>query len=190
MEWNFGDQRVTTGTAGLGNRFDFEIGFIARVENTAATNDGNILSNGHPATSATATYIDETGSAVVLNFGQVDVQVREPAIALTKSFEVSHADAHDILTVTVTATNDGTATAYNLRVLDDLTGRNLTFIGNMGGSQPPDTVDTSTLGANRPIFSWNAPNGIAPAAAVIMFVAPGPMEDVQAKVDSLFFIFA
>ena len=42
VEWNFGDQRVTTGTAGLGNRYDFEIGFIARVENTAATNDGNI----------------------------------------------------------------------------------------------------------------------------------------------------
>jgi hypothetical protein len=31
---------VTTGTAGIGNRYDFEIGFIARVENTAGTNDG------------------------------------------------------------------------------------------------------------------------------------------------------
>ena len=163
VEWNFGDQRVTLGT--VGNRYDFEIGFIARVENTAATQDGNLLSNGDPATQATARYIDEIGNPVVLDFGQVDVLVREPRIALTKSFAVANADAGDILTVTVSASNTGTATAYNLRVLDDLDGRHLTYLGHLGGSHPPDTVDT-TLGANRPIFSWNAPNGIAPAATV------------------------
>ncbi|MEJ2392811.1 MAG: SdrD B-like domain-containing protein [Gammaproteobacteria bacterium] len=162
VEWNFGNQRLTNGTAGLGNRFDFEIGFFARVENTADNNDGEVLSNGNPATNAYARYVDETGSSVTQNFDQIDVQVREPLIDLTKSFAAANADAADVLTVTVTATNNGTATAYNLRVLDDLTGRNLTFTGNVGGIDPPDSIDTVTLGANQPIFGWNVPNGIDP----------------------------
>ncbi len=158
VQWDFGDQRVTNGN--VGNRFAFEIGFIARVENTAGTNDGDTLSNGDPATSVTARYRDESNTLVTIDFGQVDVVVQEPRIALTKAFAVASADADDILTVTVTAANTGTATAYNLRVLDDLTGRNLTFVGNVGGSHPPDNIDTATFGANQPLFSWNAPNGI------------------------------
>jgi large repetitive protein len=166
VEWNFGDQRVTTGTAGVGNRYDFEIGFIARVENTADTNNGDLISNGHPATHTTARYVDEGGNLVSHDFGQVDIRVREPDFQLAKAFAVSSADAGDILTVTVTATNTGTAGAYNLRVLDDLAGRNLTYVGNVGGSHPPANVDTATLGANRPIFSWNPPNAIAPGATI------------------------
>ncbi|MDJ0818452.1 MAG: SdrD B-like domain-containing protein [Desulfobacterales bacterium] len=166
VEWNFGNQRLTNGTAGLGNRFDFEIGFIARVENTAGNNGGQILSNGDPATNVYARYVDETGSTVTQNFDQLDVQVREPLIDLTKSFAAADADAADVLTITVTATNNGTATAYNLRVLDDLTGRNLTFTGNVGGGDPPDTIDTTTLGANQPIFGWNPPNGIDPGNSI------------------------
>jgi large repetitive protein len=166
VEWDFGDQRVTTGTSGLGNRYDFEIGFIARIENTIETNDGDLISNGHPATRTTAQYVDEGGNLVSHDFGQVDVRVREPRIHLTKSFAVINADAGDILTVAVTAANGGTADAYNLRVLDDLVGRNLTFVGNVGGTHPPANIDTTTLGANRPIFSWNPPNGIAPGATI------------------------
>ncbi len=175
VEWNFGDQRVTNGT--VGNRYDFEIGFIARVENTAATNDADLLSNGDPATVATARYIDDIGQLVSHNFGQVDVQIREPRIALTKGFAVADADAGDVLTVTVTATNTGSATAYNLRVLDDLQGLNLTFAGNAGGTHPPDTIDTATLGANRPIFSWNAPYGIA-AGDTVSFTFDIRVDDV------------
>jgi uncharacterized repeat protein (TIGR01451 family)/fimbrial isopeptide formation D2 family protein len=164
VQWDFGNQRVTNGT--VGNRYDFEIGFIARVENTANTNNGDVISNGDPATEATASYIDEADNSVVLNFGQVDIQVTEPLIVLTKTFAVANADAADVLTVTVTANNTGTAPAYNLRVLDDLSGRNMTFVGNVGGSDPPDTTDTSTLGANKPIFSWNTPNNIDPGATI------------------------
>ena len=42
----------------------------------------------------------------------------------------------------------------------------MTFTGTVGGSNPPDTIDTATLGANRPIFSWNPPNGIDPGATI------------------------
>ena len=164
VEWNFGNQRLTNGTAGLGNRYDFEIGFIARVANTAGNNDGDTITNGAPSTNAYARYVDEQGATITQNFNEVDIQVREPLIDLTKSFAVANADAADVLTITVTATNNGTATAYNLRVLDDLTGSNLIYIGNEGGSDPPDNIDTSI--ANRPIFSWSAPNGIDPTSNI------------------------
>ncbi|MEJ2157423.1 MAG: isopeptide-forming domain-containing fimbrial protein [Desulfobacteraceae bacterium] len=166
VQWNFGDQRVTAGTAGLGNRYNFGIGFIARVTNTAGNNDGDTITNGNPTTNAYAQYVDEVGATITQNFNEVDVQIQEPLIALNKTFAVANADATDVLTVTVIATNNGTATAYNLQVLDDLTGTNLTYIGNMGGANPPDTVDTATLGVNRPIFNWNAPNGIDPTNSV------------------------
>ncbi len=175
VEWNFGDQRVTNGT--VGDRYNFEIGFIARVENTVATNDGDVISNGDPATVATASYIDEADNSVVLNFGQVDIQVTEPLIILTKTFSVANADADDILTVTVTAANTGTAIAYNLRVLDNLDGLNLNFLGNVGGSDPPDNIDTTTIGANQPIFSWNPPNGID-AGDSISFTFEVQVDDV------------
>jgi uncharacterized repeat protein (TIGR01451 family)/fimbrial isopeptide formation D2 family protein len=166
VEWDFGDQRLTRGT-GV-SRYDFSIDFIARVENTQATNNGDVISNGHPATVTTAEYIDENGKLISYDIAQTDVVVHEPLIALTKSFNVAEADADDTLTVTVTATNSGTIPAYNLRVLDDLDGLDLTYAGNVGGIDPPDGVDLSTLGSNSPIFSWDAPNGIA-VGAVISF---------------------
>jgi uncharacterized repeat protein (TIGR01451 family)/fimbrial isopeptide formation D2 family protein len=168
VEWDFGDQQITHGT--VDNRYDFAIRFIARVDNTAYTNDGLIIGNGGAATTVTARYVDETGTPVVLDFGRVDVVVQEPAIALTKAFDVAAADAGDELTVTVTATNTGSARAYNLRVLDDLAGAgNLTYLGNVGGLDPPDVVDTTSLGPNRPVFSWNPTHpkfGIAPGDSV------------------------
>ncbi|WP_053549449.1 SdrD B-like domain-containing protein [Desulfuromonas soudanensis] len=161
VEWNFGDQRVTNGTPGV--PYDFAVKFIARVENTATTNDGDLLSNGDPATLTTARYIDEADNSVVLTFGQVDVQIREPLIELTKTFAVPAADAGDRVTVTVTATNRGTADAHNLRILDDLTNRNLTFLqGSVSGTDPPDAVDISTFGPNSPVFVWNPTRPVAP----------------------------
>jgi len=166
VEWNFGDQRVTQGT--VNNRYDFAIRFIARVDNTAGNNEGDVLRNGGASTSVTASYVDQNGAPVTLTIGEASIVVREPVIALTKAFSVANADASDVLTVTVTATNTGTITAYNLRVLDDLAAvANLTYLGNVSGLDPPDNVDTVTLGANRPIFSWNPANpdfAIAPGA--------------------------
>ncbi|MCW8859305.1 MAG: hypothetical protein OQK97_06340, partial [Deltaproteobacteria bacterium] len=177
VEWNFGNQRLTIGAAG--NRYDFVINFIAQVDNSAVTNDGDIISNGHPATVTTAKYLDETDTEVTLEFGQVDIMVREPLIELTKTFNVADADAADTLTVTVNATNTGTATAYNLRVLDDLTGTKLSYAGNTSGTDPPDNVDITTLGANQPIFSWNAPNGIAVGASISFSFSVSIDNDVQ-----------
>ncbi len=197
VEWNFGNQRVTQGTTN--NRYDFAIRFIARVDNSAGNNNGGIIRNGGTSTSVTASYVDQAGASVVLTFGEAAILVREPVIALTKAFAVTNADASDVLTVTVTATNTGTATAYNLRVLDDLAAvAHLTYLGNVSGTDPPDVVDTTTLGANRPIFIWSPSNpkfAIAPGATrsftfkVLVDPAVQPLEildnTVQARWTSL-----
>ena len=81
---------------------------------------------------------------VVIDFDAAEVVVSEPLLELTKEFAVDTADASDQVTVTVTATNNGTAPAYNPRLLDDLTGTGLSYIGNVGGDNPPPNVDTTT----------------------------------------------
>jgi len=160
VEWNFGNQQLTSGPT-----YSFTARFVARVENSADTNEGDLIRNGGTgpgSTQATVSYTDAGGNLVTINLGPADITVREPLIALDKSYTVLNADADDVITVTVTATNNGNAPAYNLRVLDDLDAvANLSYLGNLTGADPPDVVDT-TLGANRPIFSWNAANPIFP----------------------------
>jgi uncharacterized repeat protein (TIGR01451 family) len=177
VAWDFGDQRLTIGTGG--SRYDFAIRFMGRVVNTEITNNDDPIANGHPATVTTVAYVDEDAAPVSYDFGQVDIVVREPLIDLTKAFNVAEADADDTLTVTVTATNSGTAPAYNLRVLDDLEGLDLTYVGNVGGADPPDNVDLISLGPDRPIFSWNAPNGIDIAAGISFTFDISVNPDVQ-----------
>ncbi|WP_444933686.1 isopeptide-forming domain-containing fimbrial protein [Microbulbifer sp. JTAC008] len=155
VEWDFGDQELTTVSGSL---FDFPVEFIARIENSSNTNDGDVLGNGGSHTTAQVTYVDESGAAVAVPFDAHEITVLEPQIQLTKSFAVTNSDADDILTVTVTAENIGSADAYNLQVLDDLTGSNLIYLGNVGGNDPPNNVDVTTVGTNAPIFSWNRSN--------------------------------
>ncbi|WP_444946913.1 isopeptide-forming domain-containing fimbrial protein [Microbulbifer sp. VTAC004] len=155
VQWDFGDQELTTVTGSL---FDFPVEFIARIENSSNTDDGDVLGNGGSYTTAQVSYVDEAGTTVVVPFDSHAITVQEPKIQLNKSFSVANSDADDILTVTVTAENTGTAAAYNLHVLDDLTGTKLVYLGNIGGTDPPQVVDVTTIGANAPIFSWNRSN--------------------------------
>ena len=198
VQWNFGTQALTNGATI--SFYDFAINFVGRVENTANTNDGNVLANGAAPSVVAASYTNSLGSLVTLPIGRVDVQVQEPRIVLTQSIAPVTADAADQLTVTVTATNAGTGTAYNLRVLNDLTtlGK-LSYVGSgIGGLDPPDVVDVTTLGANRPIFIWNPSNpryAIPPGASrsftfrVSVNIGVQPLEVIantlQAKWDSL-----
>ena len=204
IEWNFGTQAVTQSNPG--NRFNFVVNFITRVENIAGNVEGTVITNGggtvDPVTCAggvAVCYVNEAGTAIALDFSSEDIIVREPDIALTKSFApVVNSDAADILTVTVTATNNGTAAAYNLQVLDNLVGSDLTYIpGSVGGANPPDNVDISI--ANRPVFSWdrvtNPDYEITPSAVktftfqVRVDTTAQPLEildnTIQAKWDSL-----
>jgi uncharacterized repeat protein (TIGR01451 family)/fimbrial isopeptide formation D2 family protein len=170
VQWNFGNQQLTA--AANNNLFDFRAYFIARVENSTTTQEAcNIRNGGSTGAGAVAapvacgtdptlarlTYTNESSTTVTLNYGSADVVVREPVVTVTKSFApVVNADADDILTVTVTATNSGTAPAYNLQILDNLVGTTMTYVAaSVGGTTPPDNVDVATLGANQPIFNWD-----------------------------------
>ncbi|MDP6981018.1 MAG: OmpA family protein [Myxococcota bacterium] len=164
VEWDFGDQTVTAG-AGGGTRFDFEIDFVARVDNVAGNQEGTTITNGGTATVAEVRYVDEDSNPVVIPIDEAVLVVREPAIDLTKAFSVVEADADDIPRVTVTATNNGTATAYNLRVLDDLDSIGLSYEGDIQGALPP-TADVITFGADQPLFTWAPGFGIDPGDTV------------------------
>lgn len=203
VQWNFGTQALTIGSGVAPYTYDFAINFIGRVENSAGTNNGGLIRNGGAFTVANAQYTNSSNTVVTLPYANVDVQVQEPTIALTKTFSLATADAGDLVTVTVTATNTGTATAYNLRVLDDLAlAAHLSYFGTVSGTDPPDAVDVATLGANRPVFSWNSSNpkyAIAPGASrtftykVRVEIGAQPLEVIssntlnrmQAKWDSL-----
>jgi len=154
VTWNFGDQRITTSPRD-DRRFDFGIKFIARIENTEANQNGLVIGNGGAYTVTNVTYIDEASNNVVIDFEAAEVVVTEPLLDLQKEFAVETADATDQLTVTVIAINNGSATAYNPRILDDLTGTDLSYVGTISGTNPPTNVDTTTYGANSPLFSWD-----------------------------------
>jgi large repetitive protein len=202
VQWNFGTQALTIGSGVAPYTYDFAINFIGRVENSAGTNNGGLIRNGGAFTVANAQYTNSSNTVVTLPYANVDIQVQEPTIALTKAFSLATADASDLITVTVTASNTGTATAYNLRVLDDLAlAAHLSYFGTVSGTDPPDVVDV-TLGANRPVFIWNSANpkyAIAPGATrtftykVRVEIGAQPLEVIsnnalnrmQAKWDSL-----
>ena len=65
----------------------------------------------------------------------------------------------------MSATNNGTAAAYNSRFLDDLTLVELAYRGDIQGVNPP-VDDVVTLGPDAPIFSWPAGFAIAPGASI------------------------
>lgn len=169
VEWDFGNQELTDAS---GNTlFDFKILFIARVNNSAGVDNTDVISNGDPTTNVVMSYINDASALVTQTFNEFSVVVQEPNIVLTKTYEAGNHDSGNIITVTVTAQNTGTAAAYNLKILDDLDAvDNLTFLNNVGGTDPPDNV-TSYLGnTNRPIFSWN-PDPLANYAKYS--IAPG-----------------
>jgi len=212
VEWNFGPMQAVTNAPGPGDLFNFRINFIARVENSATTIEGTLLTNGgipidNPATCTSAggggvgiCYEDDMGNDIALDFGPVGVTVREPVIALTKSFApVVNSDAADILTVTVTATNTGTAAAYNLQILDDLLTSDMTYIDNsMAGVNAPND-DSVVADSKSPVFTWdratNPDYEILPAAVktftflVRVDTSAQPLEildnTLQSKWDSL-----
>jgi uncharacterized repeat protein (TIGR01451 family) len=162
--WDFGNQTVTRSPRD-DRRFDFAIRFIARADNAIDNQDGLVIRNGGGSTIVTASYIDESGNDVVLRFDEAVVVVQEPVIELTKAFSVAEVDANDLPRVTVTATNSGTATAYNLRVLDDLSAVDLSYVGDVTGSNPP-AADLTTFGTDNPLFSWAPGFGLAPGEVV------------------------
>jgi uncharacterized repeat protein (TIGR01451 family) len=158
--WSFGDQTLTM-TPGGSSRFDFPVHFIARVDNVLTNQDAAVLRNGGTSTITTVSYIDENMNSVVLSIDEAAVLVSEPELDLTKAFSVADVDAGDLPRVIVTLTNDGTAPAYNPRILEDLSAVKLSYAGDVQGAAPP-SADLVSFGADRPLFTWAPGSSIAP----------------------------
>ncbi len=164
VEWSFGNQTVTMSNR-MDRRFDFEVQFIARMDNVLTSQDTLVIANGGDATVTEVRYVDELSNPVVLEIGEASVLVQEPALDLITNFSVAETDAADIIRVTVTATNSGTATAYNPRFLDDLRLIDLAYRGDIQGANPP-TADVLAIDADAPIFSWPVGLALAPTESI------------------------
>ncbi len=148
-----------------GNYFDFAVDFYARVENSVNANNGEVKRNGGALgvanrSNAYTHYTSLAGADTYLYFDAVDAEIKEPALSIATKFSTAtqdplvHADAGDIITVTVTASNTGSATAYNARISDNLSLIKLNYAGNVAGAGPPDSVDTAV--SNQPVFIFNS----------------------------------
>ncbi len=164
VEWNFGDQTVTMSDR-VDRRFEFEIDFVARVDNVATSRDGDAIRNGGMSTVTEVRYVNEAGTQVVLEIGEAALLVREPQLDLTLAYSVAEVDAGDIPRVTVTATNSGTATAYNPRFLVDLRAVELAYRGDIQGANPP-VDDLVTIDPDAPIFSYPPGFAVAPTESI------------------------
>ncbi|MFA6902921.1 MAG: isopeptide-forming domain-containing fimbrial protein [Gallionellaceae bacterium] len=161
VRWDFGNQALTNGSGFT--LYDFAISFIGRVENTVNTNNANLIRNGGAFTVANAQYTNSSSVVVTLPYANADIQVQEPRITLTKAFSQASTDVADLITVTVTATNNtagNLATAYNLQVRDDLTlAPHLSYAGNIVGVT--GLAPTAVTVGKVTTFSWPAGNAIA-----------------------------
>ncbi|WP_226663178.1 DUF11 domain-containing protein [Microbulbifer aggregans] len=163
VEWRYGSQYLIDYDPAkypeYNGLFPIELTFVARVENSAATAHGNPLTN--PGGVAQMTYEDQNG---VLQepavFEPITLNILGPRITLEKVLSVDEADADDIVTVTVTATNadneDGatSAMAYNLQVLDDLRGTKYRYVENSAEGLASLEVDYLDGDTNAPIFQF------------------------------------
>jgi len=143
---------------------------------------------------------DPTQGSVLIEhlFDPIQVTVREPQLEITKTFievttglDETTGDAKDIFEVRVDVENVGDANAYNPQVLDNLANTKYTYLGNLGGLDPPtipvsDGITLPLPGSNQPVFSWDPAFNIAPGVANIVSFTyrveanddVEPMEDV------------
>ncbi len=107
-------------------------------------------------------------------FDPIQVVIREPQLQITKTFlepvstnDIAVGDAKNIFDIRVDVVNVGDATAYNPQVLDNLVNTKYTYLGNIGGTDPPvtDAITLPLPGSNLPVFDWGANYTIAPGAA-------------------------
>ena len=145
ITWNFGNQ-VLDPAAG---EQTITVTFIARVENVAANVEGKSLNN----TDAEVRYELNTVPQTV-ELVDVNIVVREPVVTVTKTIAPkANVDAGDQLAVTIQVKNtSATVDAHNVRVTEDFSAEDFSYVaGNVGGTVP-ETVDETNAAA--PFFIY------------------------------------
>lgn len=176
-------------------------GFIAGTNNCIIKNGGALAgqSRGVPYTPvsqacnqdtyAATSYINDPtqGSQLIEHiFDAINLTVTEPQVEVTKTFvevgsgipgvDETLADAKDIFEVRIDLINNGDASAFNPQVLDNLFNTKFTYLGNVGGNDPPSADAVSfplpltaanlppvgLPASNQPVFSWPGLYNILP----------------------------
>ncbi len=143
----------------------FVVRFIARVMNIGGNTDGVTRNN-----QGRVTYTNPNDNTTInITTGNVGITIREPRITTTKSvLPTSGVQAGDVVTYTVTFTNTGNWTAYDVTALDTL-APSVTYnagsatCGYYNGSTTTPIPVSVTIGAGtltfdgNPAGSWDIP---------------------------------
>ncbi|RDH81167.1 MAG: hypothetical protein DIZ80_13705 [endosymbiont of Galathealinum brachiosum] len=189
--WNFGNQEVRSGpVGGFDFRVDFvarventtvTVDPDATVDDATFVNECALLNGGSLGSGAvtaptacssdptlarltyTETFSTGSSNTETINYAAQRLVLREPQVVITKEFlPVVNADAQDVLTVNVSVVNNGTAPAYNVQILDDLSLVKFNYVLNseatsgLPDASVPDFVDLA-LSNDQPVFNWDNP---------------------------------
>gem|GEM_PF-876961 len=120
MTFDFGTVNTTAAMGTDQNTVTLRI--VARVDDIPAnvgTDTQSVINN-----AAELSYTDGTDGATVVDGGDVDVIVVEPAMTISKNIETPTANdlagAGDVITITLEVANTGTSTAYDVIVTDPI----------------------------------------------------------------------
>ncbi|MBI9073831.1 MAG: isopeptide-forming domain-containing fimbrial protein [Desulfatibacillum sp.] len=149
ITWNFGAFGDQTLDPASGSQ-TITVTFIARVTNVA----GNVETTSLDNTDAEVRYELNTVPQTV-ELADVEVIVREPVVTITKTIAPkANVDAGDQLVVTIQVRNtSGTVTAHNVRVIEDFSGEDFSYVTLNVGGTVPDTVDETN--ADAPFFVYD-----------------------------------
>ncbi|MEL7212135.1 MAG: isopeptide-forming domain-containing fimbrial protein [Pseudomonadota bacterium] len=149
---------VTTFTFGdLTNLFDgvqnAEDEIVVRV--TARVVEAGVDTSQTLTNTGSLEFVDGQGVAQTVT-DTAEIEVVEPDMSIAKAVSPASADAGDIVSYTVTATNDGDGPAYDMVINDDVVGAlvslnpasvALTIFDEMGGQVTTQPAGTAPLGA-------------------------------------------
>lgn len=170
--FNFGDlNNVVDANADPADANDqIVVRLTALLIDDPANASGDVLTN-----TSTLDYTDGNGNAAQTS-DTADVTVVEPSLDIDKVVDPVSADAGDVVTYTVTSTNSGTGTAYDIVIDDDLADAGLQASGTPtirildggGADVTPGAPDAPTV----------AFDGGGALQAVIPELAPGQVIEI------------
>ncbi|HQZ21757.1 MAG TPA: SdrD B-like domain-containing protein, partial [Thermoflexales bacterium] len=163
----FGDQQTTADNTTTNNTFRIIV--LAKVLDESANVSGIILTN-----TAKLTYTDPTSGTTTLTTPPVSVQLVEPKLLISKAAVGQHSPLNggDLVTYTLTVSNTGSSSAYDVVITDALPA-GITYLAPIAYSvsAPAGAILTNTNTSGSSNLTWQASEIGTGATANIQFMA-------------------